>query len=144
MEILLESNSKMSKALIDRYFCHYEKLEEYQKGMWRRIPPKDFDQATKKARSLMMDVGLFSESMGVVIDTWSNSCKVAFTTPSVNPIAWLGQASVCEALGVPESATRAAWGQLPLRTQIQANNAARLHIDGWMKKQIGQGELFGE
>ena len=140
----MESNSKMSKALIDRYFCHYEKLEEYQKGMWRRVPTRDFATTTSTARSFMMDVGRFSESMGVVVGTWSNSCKVAFTTPSINPIAWLGQAAVCEALGVPESATRAAWGQLPLNIQLQANNAARLHIDGWMKKQIGQGELFSE
>lgn len=142
MEMIVGSNLKMAKTLIDRYFCHYENLEEYKFGMWRRPKAVEFDRNTSEARSFMMDVDRFSRSMSEVCDEWVNSCKVNFTTPSINPVAWLGQAAVCHALCVPESCTRAAWVQLPFEIQERANASAKGHIAEWMADQIGQGELF--
>lgn len=142
MEMIVGSNLKMSKALIDRYFCHYEKLEEYSNGMWRRPPPDEFNELVSSAVSFMMDVGRFSEAMSLVCSEWSNSCKVNFTTPSVNPVAWLGQAAVCIAIGVPESCVRHAWGKVPFDVQQKANACAKSHISEWVAGQVGQGELF--
>lgn len=142
METLVGSNLKMAKVLIDRYFCHYEQLEEYKFGMWRRSKSGNFDSNVSEARSFMMDIGGFSGAMSEVCDEWVNSCKVNFTTPSVNPIAWLGQAAVCHATGIPESCTRSAWFQLPFDIQQRANASAKGHIEEWKADQVGQGELF--
>lgn len=142
MEMIVGSNLRMSKVLIDRYFCHYEQLEEYSHGMWRRPPAGDFSELVSDATSFMMDVGRFSEAMSSVCSDWTNSCKVNFTTPSVNPIAWLGQAAVCNAIGVPEACVRSAWGNLPFCVQQKANACAKAHISEWVGSQVGQGELF--
>jgi len=144
MEILAASNLRMGKALIDRFFCHYEELEEYKFGMWRRAGSGEFKDKAKKARHFMMNVEAFSEAMGDVCDQWPNSCKSNFTTPSVNPVAWLGQAAVCHAIAVPESCVRAAWCELPATIQHMANAKAKMHILSWQKKEAGQGELFDE
>lgn len=142
MEMIVGSNLKMAKALIDRYFCHYEELEEYKFGLWRRSKAGTFDGNVADARSFMMNVDLFSKSMSDVCDEWVNSCMVNFTTPSVSPVAWLGQAAVCNAIGVPESCTRSAWVQLPFAIQHLANSSAKGHIESWKANYIGQGELF--
>jgi len=132
----------MSKALIDRYFCHYELLEEYKHGMWRRPNSEEFHEMVSSATLFMMDVGAFSEAMSQVCSDWANSCRVNFTTPSVNPVAWLGQAAVCSAIGVPESCVRMAWGRLPFDVQQKANACAKAHISEWIAGQVGQGDLF--
>ena len=75
MEILMASNLRMGKALIDQVFCHYSALEEYRAGMWRRVSSRDFAGMVKEARSFMMDPEKFSEAMGDVCRDWENSCK---------------------------------------------------------------------
>jgi hypothetical protein len=142
MEILMASNLRMGKALIDQFFCHYSRLEEYQAGMWRRVPSREFAQMVAGARSFMMDTGKFSEAMGDVCREWENSCKVNFTDASINPVAWLGQAAVCKATGIPERCTRGAWMELPDEARVKANASAKRHIEAWRKEYIGQGELF--
>jgi len=142
MEILMASNLKMGKALIDQVFCHYSELEEYKAGMWRRVPSRSFVSMAREARSLMMDTGKFSEAMGEVCSEWVNSCKVNFTDASINPVAWLGQAAVCKAKSIPESCTRSAWMDLSDEARTKANACAKRHIEEWRKDYIGQGELF--
>lgn len=142
MEILMGSNLRMSKPLIEQYFCHYERLEEYKNGMWRRPKASERDEMTKRARSFMMNVGEFSGAMSDVCEEWPHSCKANFTDMSINPVAWLGQAAVCHVLRIPESCTRAAWCELPLGVQTRANACAKAHIEGWRKEYVGQGELF--
>jgi len=132
----------MSRTLIDRYHCHYEQLEEYKNGLWRRRSGASRRAAISEARRFMMDTGRFSEAMSRVCTEWENSCKVNFTTPSVNPIAWLGQAAVCIETSVPEECTRAAWSELPFEVQQIANSHARRHLNEWRRKIIDQGDLF--
>lgn len=142
METLMASNLKMGKQLIDRLFFHYESLEEFHAGMWRRPDRDAFLSGVSSARQFMMDSGKFSEGMARVCDEWPNSCASNFTSPSTNPVAWLGQASVCLSIGVPESCTRSAWMDLPATTQHIANAYAKSHIEKWELKHIGQGDLF--
>lgn len=142
MEILLGSSSMRSRTLIERYFCHYERLEEYKNGMWRRPKSGEFSEMVSRARSFMMNVGQFSEAMSDVCQEWPHSCKVNFTDPSINAVAWLGQASICHILRIPESCTRAAWCELPEDVQRRANACAKAHIENWRKEYVGQGDLF--
>lgn len=144
MEILQALNLRMGKALIDQFFCHYERLEEYKNGMWRRVSVGEMQDEKPRARKFMMNVGQFSDAMGDVCQEWPNSCKVNFTDNSINPISWLGQAALCHTLRVPESVTRSAWVELPGDVQKRANACAKAHIENWRKQYIGQGELFNE
>lgn len=132
----------MSKASIDRYHCHYEQLEEYKAGLWRRRTGQFRQNSIAEARRFMMDAGRFSEAMARVCSEWENSCKVNFTTPSVNPIAWLGQAAVCIEITVPEECTRVAWCELPFQTQQVANANAKRHLREWQIRMDNQGDLF--
>ncbi len=144
MEILAASNLRMAKTLIDQFFCHYERLEEYTSGMWRRVSGAEMVEGKSKARHFMMDTEAFSSAMLEVCEGWPNSCKVNFTDNSINPISWLGQAALCYKLNLPESVTRAAWVELPFDVQERANAYAKAHIKKWRKEYIGQGELFNE
>ena len=132
----------MSKTSIDRYHCHYEQLEEYKAGLWRRRSGQHRQSSIAEARNFMMDEGRFSMAMARVCFEWVNSCKVNFTTPSVNPIAWLGQAAVCIETTIPEECTRAAWCELPFRSQQIANANATRNLNEWRMKMGNQGDLF--
>lgn len=142
MEILVERNSKMSKLLIDQYHCHYEVLEEYHAGMWRSVKGKDLNKNHSRAFSLMSDLERFSLAMDRVCDEWPNSCKKNFTDPTINPVAWLGQAAVCLDQGVSEGYTRISWSALPMETQVKACAIAKEKIDAWREEYVGQGGLF--
>lgn len=141
MEILVQKNLKMPKPLIDQYFCHYEVLEEYLAGMWRAPKSGDRIELEANARSFMSDTERFAAAMRKVCAEWANSCAYNFTNPSTNSVAWLGQAAVCEAVGLPESVTRAAWSQLSEASQIKANAAARLAISEWYESNANSDQM---
>lgn len=144
MEILVAKNLKMPKQLSEQYFCHYQELEEYHAGMWRRIPPEMAQVAIESVLDFMGNTECFADAMHSVCEEWNNSCRYNFTSSSTNHVAWLGQAAVCYATGHPESITRRAWALLPKRRQIDANAAAREAISIWRNKNSDneQWELF--
>lgn len=124
--------------LNDQFFFHYESLEEYKAGMWRSISGQKKLDAIAKARSFMMDTGRFAEAMARVIAEWDRSCKVSFTNPSTNGVAWLGQAAVTIETGIPESCTRAAWNDLPFDVQVISNANAKRFMISWLAKNLNQ------
>ena len=134
----------MKKQSIDRYFCHYEKLEEYHAGMWALVGPSERTKMALKAARFMKDTAKFGEFMRRVCSEWEHSCLFNFTSPNINSVPWLGQAAVCFATGANEWATRAAWNELPYDVREMANIQARDAISEWWANNCtnNQGSFF--
>jgi len=77
----------------------------------------------------------FESTIDRVFSEWPNSCEHFLTNPNINRIAWLGQASVCVAWGVP-SCFKAGFLLLDIKKQEAANGMAREAIQGWIDERI--------
>jgi hypothetical protein len=117
--------------MIDRVFFHYEDLEEYHAGMWKRptgITRKDF---VGYAADLMRCPDEFNLAMQEACDKWPNSCAHNLTCLDSNRIAWLGHAGCCIATGSPEECTRVGWHTLTSEEQDEANRVAAEVLHDW-------------
>ena len=112
-------------------------MEEYHPdgGMWA-IPGTGSRQGfIDAAGALMADFPHFTSAMRRALMEWPKSVAVAFTTPSLNYRAWIGQAGCFLATGSPEETTRLGWHRLDLGEQFGANAAADLIIAEWHRSQ---------
>ena len=80
----------------------------------------------------LSDRDRFSDALGHVITEWKNSCEHYLTNSSMNRIAWLGQAALCYATGIP-STFRSGFNLLSKRQQQVANEIALEYLNKWMK-----------
>jgi len=109
-----------------RIFHHYQDLEEYRNGMWRKAKGDAKNQYIKKSFELMKNIYLFKDSMRQAIIKWVRSCEHNLTIIPSNRLAWLGHAGCCIYAGSPEECTRKAWHLL---TDEERNNANRAALD---------------
>lgn len=121
-----------------RYYCHYQLLEEYHAGMWRKVS----SEVTKlnliaQAVAHFRNIQDFKDSCLSVITHWRHSCLTAFTTPSLNKIAWIGQAAVCQKHRVPEDLTRRAWWKLTEEQRDSCNEVAAEALASWRYNHYG-------
>ena len=123
---------KISKKLkIDRVYFHYEDLEEFKAGMWKRLngdPRRDF---VNLAADLMRCPDEFKLAMQQVSKEWPKSCEHNLTCYDGNRIAWLGHAGCCIATGSPEECTRVGWHTLNSFEQDEANRVAAEILAIW-------------
>lgn len=117
--------------MIDRVFFHYEQLEEFKQGMWKRptgVVRKDF---IEHAADLMRCPDEFKLAMKDAVENWPNSCTHNLTCLDSNRIAWLGHAGCCVSTGSPEECTRVAWHTLTSAEQDEANRVAAEVLEEW-------------
>lgn len=107
-----------------QYFCHYEKWEDFQSGMYRLISEKDKDIMVINAITLLKNQIEFYQSMKEMISKWETAAKVNLTNNGINKRAWLGAAACCFKHNVPEYLTRIAWNLLNKEHQDSANETA--------------------
>ena len=85
----------------------------------------------------LADSSAFSVALTRVVNEWKFSCEHYLTNPAMNRIAWLGQASMCYATGVP-SAYRGGFGLLTEEQKEQANELALKYLNKWLLSHGGQ------
>jgi hypothetical protein len=73
----------------------------------------------------------FELALNGVITEWKYSCEHYLTNKASNRIAWLGQAAVCYARGIPAK-FRAGWFKLTEEEQIKADNIALKYLNIWL------------
>lgn len=73
----------------------------------------------------------FSEALESVILEWKHSCEHYLTNKSMNRIAWLGQAAMCYATGVP-SKYCSGFNLLTNEQQNTANEIALIALNTWL------------
>lgn len=107
-----------------RIYHHYERLEEFHAGMWKRLTGDDRKRFVLSAADLMRCPDEFKAAMASALTEWPNSCEHNLTSLDSNRIAWLGHAGCCIATGSPEECTRVGWHTLNKQEQDAANEAA--------------------
>lgn len=122
----------MSKKL-NRIFHTWEKWECYPAGFYEN---KFGDLSKKEGQEIYKEFlnskKLFSFALKRVISEWKMSCEHYLTNEKMNRIAWLGQASVCIALGIP-SIYKGGFFLLNKNEQSRANLLALKYLNIWLK-----------
>lgn len=77
------------------------------------------------------DIPRFGDALRQVICNWPISCEHFLTNEEMNRVAWLGQASMFWATGVPEK-YRAGFMLLSIESKRLANTIAKEALDVWI------------
>src|SRR5689334_21548419 len=95
-----------------RIYYRYELWEDWQHGLYNKTV--DYDEAEREIRAklcmkLLSNQNGFYEVPKKVLKDWVISSAVNLSNVNRNRQAWVGQASCCYELGVPEFITKWAW-----------------------------------
>lgn len=122
-----------------RIFHHWERWECVPAGMYEMAPPPGMTPDTAKAAyaDFLSDSGRFTAALQRVIAEWPISCEQFLSNESMNRVAWLGQASMCIATGVP-SRYRAGFMLLSDAEQCCANATADACLALWLRRLEGE------
>jgi ParB-like chromosome segregation protein Spo0J len=117
----------------NRVFHTYDKWECHKAGFYESKPPggKTKDECEQSYYDVLTDKERFSSALERVIAEWERSCEHYLTNASMNRIAWLGQAAVCYATGVP-CAYRGGFFLLDEKQQQEANGVAMVYLNRWL------------
>lgn len=120
-----------------RIFHPWWKWECYKAGFYSTLPPtgKTKEQCKFEYSQFLSDIELFTYAMEEVIEQWPNSCEQFLTNPNINKLAWLGQASMCIATGIP-STFKSGFFLLSQDHQKLANQAALDKLNEWQNSRL--------
>jgi hypothetical protein len=118
----------------NRIFHTYDKWECFNNGFFNTHKSgMTKDQCEKEYALFLSDEKQFREALKYIIENWTNSCEHYLTNKSMNRIAWLGQASLCYAKGIP-SIFRSGFNLLPEEQQNKANLIAFEYLNKWLRE----------
>jgi hypothetical protein len=116
----------------NRIFHTYDKWECYKAGLYESGKDGLTQlEGEEVYRSFLSDLPRFEEALRHVISEWKHSCEQYLTNVAMNRIAWLGQASVCYAMGVP-AVFRNGFNRLTPAQQDAANELALKYLNQWL------------
>jgi ParB-like chromosome segregation protein Spo0J len=116
-----------------RIFHTYDTWECYKAGFYNTTKPGMTKKQCEEAyRDFLADSSQFSEALEHIITEWKHSCEHYLTNVEMNRIAWLGQASMCYAKGIP-AAYRGGFNLLSEQQQNEANKIALEYLNKWLK-----------
>lgn len=116
-----------------RIYHTWDKWECYPAGFYATKPPGKMtsDEAQEAYRELLADEVLFTETCAKITAEWKHSCEHYLTNDTMNRIAWMGQASLAYARGIPAS-FRGGYRRLTTEQQAKADSIALNAINTWM------------
>jgi len=115
-----------------RIFHTFDKWECHKAGFYATsFEGKSKTECNEMYREFLSDLSRFEAALEAVTTLWKYSCEHYLTNVSMNRIAWLGQASMCYATGVP-SEFRGGFSLLTKKQQDQANDLALKYLNKWM------------
>ena len=115
-----------------RIFHTFDKWECYKAGFYAGThPTMAKEECEAEYCKFLSDENKFRDALSHVITKWINSCEHYLTNASMNRIAWLGQASLCYATGIP-STFRGGFHLLTDEQQLKANNIALEYLNKWL------------
>ena len=117
-----------------RIFHTYDKWECYKAGFYNtHVDGKTKDECEQEYCDFLSNDKEFKKALKAITSKWKHSCEHYLTNIAMNRIAWLGQASVCYARGIP-SEFRGGFNLLPTEQQNKANLIALEYLNKWLKK----------
>jgi hypothetical protein len=115
-----------------RIFHTYDKWECYKAGFYATTKPGMTRVECEEAyKAFLSNDASFSDSLGHVITEWVHSCEHYLTNTAMNRIAWLGQAAMCYASGIP-AVFRGGFTLLSEAQQNHANELALVYLNKWL------------
>jgi ParB-like chromosome segregation protein Spo0J len=116
----------------NRVFHTHDKWECVKAGFYSStVDGKTKEQCQHEYAAFLSDSEQFSEALVRVFEQWPNSCEHYLTNVAMNRIAWLGQAAMCVARGIP-SQFCSGFNLLTIEQQEQANETALTALNGWL------------
>ncbi len=111
----------------------WDKWECYRHGFYAERPPNGMTQehGEEAYRDFLSDLTKFEAALSVVVTQWKCSCEHYLTNDRMNRIAWLGQASVAQALGIP-SCCRGGFSMLKPEQKNAADDLALKYLNKWL------------
>lgn len=117
-----------------RVFHTWDKWECYRAGFYaEQAPGMSREKGEEAYRAFLADQVRFSEALTVVINEWVHSCEHYLTNERMNRIAWLGQAAVAQALGIP-SICRGGYHRLDEAQRDAADSTALEFLNSWLRR----------
>ncbi len=118
----------------NRIFHTYDKWECHKAGFYKsQAPGMTKEQAEQAYADFLKNDDRFRDALEKVTTEWVHSCEHYLTNSSMNRIAWLGQASMCYATGVP-SVFCSGFNLLTDEQQAHANEIALEYLNKWLDK----------
>lgn len=105
--------------------------EDWTFGFYDNLSGKNKQEKIDKVLEMFNSESSTKEYMNKVISEWKYSCEHNFSNPSINKIAYLGQAACCLYAGIPSTITMEAWSLLDEHIQQRANKIALSIIKKW-------------
>jgi ParB-like chromosome segregation protein Spo0J len=139
----LEHYKTVNTSDPERIFHTFEKWECHKAGFYAsKFDGHTQEQCEKMYAQFLSDTTKFKEALDGVIREWINSCEHYLTNKAMNRIAWLGQAAMCYATGVPAKYC-SGFNLLTADEQDNANITALEALNFWMRK-YGRNEISME
>lgn len=116
----------------DRIFHTHDKWECHKAGFY--ASKKDgltSEECEQMYADFLNDSERFAKTLENVITEWQHSCEHYLTNKAMNRIAWLGQAAMCYATGVP-SVFCSGFNLLSIEQQNAANEVALIYLNKWL------------
>jgi ParB-like chromosome segregation protein Spo0J len=117
-----------------RVYHTWEKWECYRAGFYaERCEGMTTEEGEERYREFLSDLDRFRDALEHVISEWKYSCEHYLTNDRMNRIAWLGQASVAYALGIP-SLCRGGYHRLTEDQKQAADALALEYLNKWLER----------
>ena len=115
-----------------RIFHTYDKWECHKAGFYAsNFEGKTSSECESEYASFLSDSKRFSDALDGVLKNWINSCEHYLTNTAMNRIAWLGQAAMCYATGIP-SKYCSGFNLLSEEERDKANKIALVALNKWL------------
>lgn len=115
-----------------RIFHTWDKWECYRAGFYAERPEgMTQDEGEERYREFLADSAAFGAALDSVIATWVHSCEHYLTNDRMNRIAWLGQAAIAYAHGIP-SVCRGGYHRLTDDQKRSADALALAALNRWL------------
>lgn len=117
----------------DRIFHTHDKWECHKAGFYAsRKEGVSAEDCELMYAEFLKDDDKFREALSKLIIEWKHSCEHYLTNKAMNRIAWLGQAAMCYATGVP-SVFCSGFNLLTIEEQNKANETALEYLNIWLQ-----------
>jgi ParB-like chromosome segregation protein Spo0J len=117
----------------NRIFHTHDKWVCFHAGLYATTKPgMTREQCEEAYRDFLTDSNRFAEALEHIIAEWKHSCEHYLTNSAMNRIAYLGQAAMCYATGIPAT-FRSGFNLLTEEQQKQANQVALTYLNRWLE-----------
>lgn len=118
----------------NRIFHTFDKWECFKSGFYNTcVDGKTESQCKEIYREFLSNLPEFEKSLDYIVHNWKYSCEHYLTNTGMNRIAYLGQAALAQARGIPQKYA-GGFFLLTDKQQQEADQMALKYLNIWMKE----------